>query len=154
MKIAVLSDIHGAFDKALAIFNKEEPDRVIFAGDGLKDAIELSYAVEDKTNEFVMVRGNMDYENTRVPHIAVVEEKGWKIMVTHGHMYGVKESMDNLGKAAMFEKVEIVIFGHTHRPTKYKENGIHYFNPGAVKDGAYGIIRIEEEEVFFEHKSI
>ena len=36
-KILVLSNSHSYFDKALKIFEKEKPDIVIGAGDGIKD---------------------------------------------------------------------------------------------------------------------
>ena len=42
-KILVLSDSHSYFDKVLKIFEKEKPDIVIGAGDGIKDIEELSY---------------------------------------------------------------------------------------------------------------
>ena len=42
-KILVLSDSHSYFDEALKIFEKEKPDIVIAAGDGIKDIDELSY---------------------------------------------------------------------------------------------------------------
>ena len=42
-KILVLSDSHSYCDGALKIFEKEKPDIVIGAGDGIKDIDELSY---------------------------------------------------------------------------------------------------------------
>ena len=42
-KILVLSDSHSYFDETLKIFEKEKPDIVIAAGDGIKDIDELSY---------------------------------------------------------------------------------------------------------------
>ena len=42
-KILVLSDSHSYFDEALKIFEKEKPDIVIGAGDGIKDIDDLSY---------------------------------------------------------------------------------------------------------------
>ena len=41
-KILVLSDSHSYFDEALKIFEKEKPNIVIAAGDGIKDIDELS----------------------------------------------------------------------------------------------------------------
>ena len=42
-KILVLSDSHSYFDEALKIFEKEKPDIVIAAGDGIGDIDDLSY---------------------------------------------------------------------------------------------------------------
>ena len=41
-RILVLSDSHSYFDKALKIFEKEKPDIVIAAGDGIGDIDDLS----------------------------------------------------------------------------------------------------------------
>ena len=41
-KILVLSDSHSYFDKALKIFEKEKPDIVIAAGDGIGDIDDLT----------------------------------------------------------------------------------------------------------------
>ena len=58
-KILVLSDSHSYFDEALKIFEKEKPDIVIGAGDGIKDIDDLSYVHPEA--KYYMVKGNCDY---------------------------------------------------------------------------------------------
>ncbi len=58
-KILVLSDSHSYFDETLKIFEKEKPDIVIAAGDGIKDIDELSYVHPEA--KYYMVKGNCDF---------------------------------------------------------------------------------------------
>ena len=58
MKIVVLSDSHGEFNKLVKIIEKELPDKVIFTGDFSQDGIDLSYAYNKL--EFYIVKGNTD----------------------------------------------------------------------------------------------
>ena len=58
-RILVLSDSHSYFDKALKIFEKEKPDIVIAAGDGIGDIDDLSYVHPEAT--YYMVKGNCDF---------------------------------------------------------------------------------------------
>ena len=53
-------------------------------------------------------------------------------MVTHGHNYGVSMSTDGLREEARLRGVQIVLFGHTHRPFVEEKNGIVLMNPGSL----------------------
>jgi predicted phosphodiesterase len=60
-------------------------------------------------------------------------------------------------KAREYE-VTYVFFGHTHAFTKFKENGIHFLNPGSIAKprdhikGSYVIMEINGKDINFTKK--
>ncbi len=152
MKILVLSDSHLNLSALISIFEAEKPDVVFGAGDHSKDLEELSYVKEGAY--YYIVRGNCDYFDKNKGDILKFDLKGYKFMLTHGHLYGVKSDLDELKVKAKDGGVDIVIFGHTHIPYLEKDGGLYIFNPGAAKDGNYGVIEIEGEDINFYHKNL
>lgn len=47
--------------------------------------------------------------------------EGHKIMVTHGHNYGVSMDLYGVSEEAAARGCEIVCFGHTHKPVVEKK---------------------------------
>jgi predicted phosphodiesterase len=41
----------------------------------------------------------------------------------------------------------MVLYGHTHFPVLKEEEGVFIMNPGALKDGRYGVITIENGKI-------
>jgi putative phosphoesterase len=151
MKGLIVSDSHNQLDKLIYIFEEENPEFVIFAGDNSGDAIELSY-IEEKV-PYHIVRGNCDYfdhDNVDIMEFSIL---GKKIFLTHGHLYGVKTGYEKIKFEALKRGVDVVIFGHTHIPYINEERPI-LFNPGAVKDDCYGILEIFGDEMKFYHKKL
>ena len=93
-KILVLSDSHSYFDEVLKIFEKEKPDIVIGAGDGIKDIDDLSYVHPEA--KYYMVKGNCDYFDRNHNEENLFEIDGVKIFLTHGHLYDVKRSLSSI----------------------------------------------------------
>lgn len=91
-----MSDSHSYFDEALKIFEKEKPDIVIAAGDGIKDIDELSYVHPEA--KYYMVKGNCDFFDRSHNEEKLFEIDGIKIFLTHGHLYGVKRSLSSIKK--------------------------------------------------------
>ena len=60
-----------------------------------------------------------------------IEIDGVKILLTHGHRYGVKNGYLNLIMRAKELQVNAVIFGHTHIPEVFTEDGVLFVNPGS-----------------------
>ena len=56
--------------------------------------------------------------------------EGHKIMVTHGHNYGVSMDLYGVSEEAAARGCEIVCFGHTHKPVVEKKKGVLVINPG------------------------
>lgn len=152
MKILVVSDSHGDFKKLYKIYMKEKADYVFFAGDYSKDGIELSL-LGDKSS-FYIVKGNTDFSDWETPNKIDLELEGYKILLTHGHLYGVKRGYNKILEEAKKDGIDIVLFGHTHKKFYQEYEGVHLFNPGAVMAGDYGIIEIGKNELIFKQKRL
>lgn len=150
-KILVLSDSHRNFNKILKIYETENPDIVLYTGDGLKDIEELSYVYN---SEFHIVNGNCDFFEKNYGLTKILNIENVKIFMTHGHLYGVKSDLDNIKNVIKEVRAQIGIFGHTHRETLEKVEDFYLFNPGASEDGKYGIIVIYGENIQFFHRKI
>ena len=151
MKILIVSDSHGRLDSLMEIWEREIPDVVISAGDYSKDVEELSYIHEE--SKYYIVRGNCDYMDHNTEDILEFELLDKKIFLTHGHLYGVKTSYDYLKMESEDRGADLCIFGHTHIPYLEKD-GMILFNPGAVKDGVYGILEIDGNRMKIEHRKL
>ncbi len=151
MKILVVTDCHGRFEKLLKVFEDENPDIILCAGDNSTDVEELSYLREDK--KYYIVRGNCDFYDMKHRDIEIFDILGKKFLLAHGHHYGVKSTYDLIKREGIEKKIDIVVFGHTHIP--YLEEGeVTLYNPGALKDGYYGVIDLEENSIKIETKKI
>ena len=151
-KILVLSDSHSYFDKVLKVFEKEKPDIVIGAGDGIKDIEELSYIYPKA--EYYMVKGNCDYFDRSHNEENLFEIDNIKIFLTHGHLYDVKRTLNSIKEIGKKLNVSLIVFGHTHKPYIEKDGDMILFNPGATEDGRYGIIILEQGNIELIHKQL
>jgi putative phosphoesterase len=145
MKILLVSDSHGKFDLLHRIYKKEKAEYVLFAGDYSNDGVELSY-VED-SSEYLIVKGNCDVEDYANPAMIDTKIGEYKILLTHGHLHGVKKTYNILIDDAKNIDADIVVFGHTHIPHFEIYEGIYLINPGAVKDKKYAIIEINGKDI-------
>ena len=119
----VFSDIHGD-EYAKKILQKyvEGSDGAFFAGDGIS-------GLNDFTKKpFYAVKGNCDLIGEEEK---IIETDGVKILLTHGHLYGVKSSYLRLIYRAKELGVNVVIFGHTHLPLIMQEEEVLLLNPGS-----------------------
>ncbi|MBS9775854.1 MAG: YfcE family phosphodiesterase [Fusobacterium sp.] len=151
-KILVLSDSHGHFEKILKIYEMEKPDIVIFSGDGIEDIENFMYIYEN-INCYA-VRGNCDFfSKFKDEEIFTIENHNF--FLTHGHLYDVKYSLENIKNILKKTEVNIIIYGHTHRENLEKvEENKFIFNAGALKDNKYGIILIDKQKIEFINKKI
>lgn len=155
MKVLVVSDTHGRIDKLKKILKKEKPvDVLIHCGDVEGDEEQIRCQAECPC---YFVRGNNDYFSD-LPQEEMLMLGDYKIMVTHGHMYGVSIDTSALEEEARSRGVQVVMFGHTHRPFLKEKDGLTILNPGSVsyprqegKKSGYLIMKINENgEAFFE----
>lgn len=137
MKILICSDSHKRLDIFQKILEKETPEIVLFAGDHSTDAIDMSYVYSDI--KFYIVRGNTDYFDKETSDKQILEIEKKKILLVHGHRFGVKSYMSDLEREAEEENVDLCIFGHTHIPYYKERDNIIYLNPGALQDGNYAV---------------
>ncbi|HEY4688291.1 MAG TPA: YfcE family phosphodiesterase [Anaerolineae bacterium] len=100
------------------------------------------------------VAGNADLFGSGLPARRIVQVGGRRIGLTHGHgswpRYLWRKIVDALAReydtdfyarAALAEfqgdRVDAVVFGHTHRPCQIRLNGVLMFNPGPVAPAYY-----------------
>ena len=128
MKLLITSDVHGAFESLKEVISKHKDiDYHLNAGDmclpkSLYEPLHL-----------ITVKGNNDYGSDE-PYTRILDLKGWRVMLTHGHREHVKLTLSTLMNIALAERVNVVIFGHTHRPYVQMDQGITFINPGALGD--------------------
>ena len=149
MRIGVLSDTH--IPRACADLPAEiaeafkNVDLILHAG----DLVEMKVLKElRKLADTKAVRGNMDEpELVKVlPEKEIIKVNGFTIGLTHG--YGPPANLINYVKNEFPEKVDVIVFGHSHSPVNEKREGILFFNPGSptdkifAKHNSYGILTI------------
>lgn len=150
-KILFFTDSHSNFDNIYEMATLEEPDIIICGGDYSKDASDLSCIFEDV--DFYVVDGNCDFFQKKYEDEIIFEIEDVKILLAHGHFYGVKSTYDEIRRAGILNSCDLVLFGHTHRYYLEKAKPTLY-NPGAAKDGKYGIINIENKNITIHTKNI
>ena len=78
-----------------------------------------------------MVSGNNDFWTDLNPEVTF-ELHGFRIFMTHGHYYYAHSGNEQLKSAGRRNKADIVLFGHTHRPTLEIDEDIIVANPGSL----------------------
>lgn len=113
MTILLLSDSHGHAGLIRDAVERVKPDAVLFAGDGLRDL-----SLVDISCPLYAVRGNCDWQtdaySSGIDDEELVTLGGIRILLCHGHRYGVKSSIGSAAAAAIRQKADVLVFGHTH----------------------------------------
>lgn len=141
MKILVFSDSHRSWSGMIQAIDEQKPDQVIHLGDLISDAEEISYLYSKLP--ICRVPGNCDGWTT-VPSIKQITLQGRSILLSHGHLWGVKSGCDAAIARARAAGADILLFGHTHQPLcQQMEDGLWVLNPGPSRS-SYGTILLEE----------
>lgn len=145
-KILVISDTHGLVLPLKEIFEKHTDVIAIFhCGDS-----ELMN-FDPILKKVHVVRGNCDYDRT-LPNELLIKIGQHKIYITHGHMHGVKSSLDNLQARAKEMGAEIALYGHSHIAKANMMNDVLMVNPGSLayprsrKEKTYAIITLNKDQ--------
>ena len=148
MKILIVSDTHKSSRNLEQVIEREQPvDMLIHLGDveGAEDYIK---ALVDCPVH--MVGGNNDFFSD-LPREEEFLVEGRRIFITHGHYYYVSMGEDKLKEAARKRGADIVMYGHTHRPSYLDEDGLIILNPGSIayprqagRKPTYMIMKIDE----------
>ncbi|HSW10386.1 MAG TPA: metallophosphoesterase [Bacillota bacterium] len=128
MRIALVSDTHGqiqAVQQALA--TGDAIDLLLHAGDHYADGLKLGQNLRVNVKA---VTGNCDLM-VAGPEEEIFRARDRRILVTHGHQFRVKRTYHPLVRRAVELAVDVVVFGHTHLPTIFEEQGILFINPGS-----------------------
>ncbi len=151
MKIGVISDTHiphTASKLPGEIYNAfRDVELILHAG----DFVEM--AVLDELNKLAKteaVHGNMDSHAIQklLPDKKVVGAGKYKIGLIHG--FSSPFNLIDAVKKEFPEKVDIIVFGHSHSPINETRDGILFFNPGSPTDkifakyNSYGIITVNK----------
>lgn len=136
-RIGVISDTHiptRARSLPPVVFEKfEGVDLILHTGDVVDEAV-LDDLLAIAPVE--AVAGNNDPWSViqRWGWKRIVTLEPWKIGMTHGHI-GTGATTPDCA-FSMFEKdpVDVIVFGHSHKPFLQERNGILLFNPGSPTD--------------------
>lgn len=150
MRIIVMSDSHRNFRNVLKVVEKHpEADLFIHLGDG-------EHEFEDVQNlypnyRYVFVSGNCDFGSTS-KNSDLLKLAGKNVLITHGHTYGVKDSLSELKSAARICHATVVLYGHTHVSRTEYDGGIYLMNPGSLSiprhgGPSYGILDITSQGI-------
>ena len=144
MKILIVSDSHGNIDHMVQADEHETPDRILHLGDCWQDGVQLQKHFPMLPLE--QVPGNCDFHPEEPPEkLLFWEDK--RILLCHGHTYGVKQSLLRAGYAAEQEHLDLFLFGHTHQPLIDRRGRTFFLNPGSIGDHlrpSYGIVTLED----------
>ena len=163
----ILSDSHGRPDRITEAIARVKPDGILFCGDGLQDL-----TCVDIPCPLWAVRGNCDWVSSPLilgnapltPDTdAFLSPEGNSILLTHGHLRGVKNDLSSLVYYAAEKNLRAVIFGHTHKPLELHlspdadsnlpiSSPLTLFNPGSLGDGgSFGTLTVRGGALLFGH---
>jgi len=150
VRVGVISDTHGAMSTVMqAIKEMGRIDALIHAGDLYSDAERIRQLLKVPV---YAVTGNCDVL-CQGPEELNIKLGSYKILITHGHFYRVKNTLQMLYYRAQELKTHVVVFGHTHVPVNAWEEDFCLFNPGSTsypppnRQASYGILDIGENDI-------
>ena len=174
MTLLILSDSHGRPDRIRESVARVKPDGILFAGDGLRD---LSSLPDNPPCLLWAVKGNCDWMMSPVilgntaleaEDEELITVEGIRILLMHGHKYGVKSGLLSAIYRAMEREADVLIYGHTHVPVEYHlrpDDGkslvpvtkpLTVFNPGSLgdRDASFGTLTIRNGQMLFGHGNL
>ena len=136
MKVLIVSDTHRKDDNLERIIEEEAPfDMLIHLGDaeGSEHAI-ATWVNEDCDLEIIL--GNNDFFSCLDKEKELMIGR-YKVLLTHGHYYNVSLGVERLEQEARDRRLDIVMYGHTHRPfyeveKKEGDKDLIVLNPGSL----------------------
>lgn len=129
MKVLIISDTHRRHENLELILEKVQPvDLLIHLGDaeGCEDYIEALAGCPVE-----VVAGNNDFFSN-LPREKEITIGKYKVLLTHGHYYCVSAGIADIEAEAAARNMDIVMFGHTHRPLLEHAKNVIALNPGSV----------------------
>ncbi|MBY8914930.1 YfcE family phosphodiesterase [Bacillus sp. YC2] len=128
MKVLVISDSHGLEDELSAIAKRHEAeaDLMIHCGDS-----ELE-AAHPALKPYHAVKGNCDMGGGFKDEL-LISAGSRKILVVHGHLHGIKQSLLTVFYRAEELGADIVCFGHSHIAGSEMLRGKLLINPGSIR---------------------
>ncbi len=129
MKILIVSDTHRQNGNYLKVLERVGPvDLVVHCGD-----VEGSEYVicEGAGCPVEMVAGNNDFFSN-LPREKEFMIGKYRVWLTHGHNYYVSMGNETIKKEAAARGIDIVMYGHSHKPVVDLEDEVTAINPGSL----------------------
>lgn len=137
-RVAIISDTHSHLSPAVMAV-VETCDVAVHAGDiGGKEILDLLHS---GTGNVLAVRGNNDNSRlwashqadvvTALPAVAELQLPGGKLVVEHGHVYGMS-SPDHDKLRMAHPEAKMIVYGHTHKRVIDQSKTPWVVNPGAA----------------------
>ena len=121
MRILIVSDTHGKHGSLDKVLEREKQiDMFLHMGDVEDGDIYIEAVLDCPVH---IVAGNNDYYGN-LPREEILQIGKYKVWMTHGHTYCVSMNTRRLKEAARERGVNIVMYGHTHRPDIDIEEGL------------------------------
>lgn len=144
IRIGVMSDSHGRLlNVTRAVREMGRVDAIVHLGDHDSDASEIGRLSDAPLS---VVCGNCDWFS-QFPAELLLELGGIRVLLTHGHRQNVKEGLTVLSLKAETMNVQLALYGHTHIPSVENDGACVFVNPGALRDGRYAIVEIEDGNI-------
>jgi hypothetical protein len=143
MKLLIFSDSHGELANMVQAVEREAPQEILHLGDGWRDGEKLHALFPEIP--FAQVPGNCDCRPGE-PSEQLLFRADKRILLCHGHTYGVKQSLLRAGYAAEEQALDLFLFGHTHKPLVDRRGRTLFLNPGSIGDRrrpSYGVVTLE-----------
>lgn len=172
MTYLILSDSHGRPDRMEEALRRVRPDGILFAGDGLRDLTRVDFSCP-----LWAVSGNCDWAGIplvsndtllepRDEELVILE--GVRILLIHGHTYGVKGGLGSAVARAVQRDADLLIFGHTHLPVELHlrpddsrsdftvTKPLTVFNPGSLgsENASFGTLTIRSGQILMGHGNL
>lgn len=148
MKVLIVSDTHKHHENLIRVLERAgKIDLMIHLGDaeGYEDDI-----ADMAGCPMEIVAGNNDFFSA-LPREKELQIGKYKVLITHGHYYYVSTGVEDIKKEAAGRGMDIVMFGHTHRPLLERGKGIIALNPGSIsyprqegRKPSYAIMEIDK----------
>lgn len=152
MKVLIVSDTHGRDGNLEKAVYQEAPfDYLIHCGDVEGREIFIEALAECPC---CIVAGNNDFF-CDLPKEEEITLAGKRVLVTHGHYYGVSMDTYGLVDEAKSRNCQAAVFGHTHKPMVQERDGVLLVNPGSLayprqegRKPSYAVLEAEEGQDF------
>jgi putative phosphoesterase len=174
--LLILSDSHGRPDRIREAVSRVRPDGILFAGDGLRDLTVCDLPALAEGCPLWAVAGNCDWLSSLVVNGRLLEPEqeelvtveGVRILLLHGHKYGVKGGLGQAVARAVQRNADVLVFGHTHIPLELHlrpdsdrsdfsvTKPLTVFNPGSLGDrnASFGTLTLRDGQMLFGHGSV
>lgn len=150
MKILIVSDTHKSHRNLEKVIERTENiDMLIHLGDTEGGEDYIRALIDCPVH---IISGNNDFFSD-LPREEEFEIQGKHIFITHGHAYYVSMNEEYLKKEAKIRGADVVMYGHTHKPSYSDQDGLITLNPGSIayprqigRKSSYMIMKIDENK--------